>query len=255
MRRTAGVRVAAILALFVGLMASGVARAFDHSHSAFDQVLRTYVSDGRVAYGKLAADRAGLDGYLASLAAVEPAELEGFTREQAMAFWINAYNAATLRLIIDHRPAVGIRDIDGAWDRITFDLAGEKLTLNHVEHEILRKRYPDPRLHMVLVCAAKSCPKLASHAFTADTLEQRLDEAARAFARDTTRNRYEGGVLYVSRIFEWYGGDFVPRFAPDGDDKDAIRGFFAHYLDEPALAGSDTEIRYLDYDWSLNGTF
>jgi len=255
MRRAPRARIAAILVLLVGLMASGVARAFDHSHSAFDQVLRTYVSDGWVAYGKLAANRAGLDGYLTSLAAVEPAELQRFTREQAMAFWINAYNAATIRLILDHQPAVGIRDIDGAWDAITFDLAGQQVTLNHVEHEILRAEYPDPRLHVVLVCAAKSCPKLASHAVTADTLEQRLDEAARAFARDTTRNRYDGSVLYVSHIFDWYGGDFVARFAPDGDEKAAIRGFFAHYLEKPTLAGSDAEIRWLDYDWSLNGTF
>ncbi len=236
------------------------AAGFDHRHALLDAVLRTHVSGGAVAYGALAADRGGLDSYLAGLAAVTPAELAGFEREQAMAFWINAYNAATLRLILDNGPLASIRDIEEPWDRPTFSLAGQQVTLNHIEHEILRKQYPDARLHMVLVCAARSCPDLRSSAYVAGKLEEQMDTASREFVGDGERNRFDAGAraLHVSRIFEWYGGDFVSQYAErggGGDEAAGIRGFFASHLANDAVASPDVTVHWLEYDWALNGSF
>ncbi len=233
---------------------------FDQGHVLFDSVLRTYVAEGQVRYGDLAADRGGLDSYLAGLASVTPEELAAFDRPQAMAFWINAYNAATLALILDNGPLDSIRDIEEPWDRPTFSLAGQEVSLNHVEHEILRKQYPDARLHMVLVCAARSCPKLQSWAYVGASLETQMDEASRGFLTDIERNRFDAGgkVLHASRIFEWYGGDFVAQYAQrggGGDEQAAIRGFFASYLSDEAVASPDVRIEWLEYDWALNGSF
>ncbi len=248
------------ITLLAALWLAGPAHAFDHTHANFDQVLRTHVKGGWVAYGELAADRTGLDTYVDSLAAVDGAEVAGFSRAEAMALWINAYNALTLEVMIDHGPVASIRDIEGAWDGIRHDVAGRSLTLNEIEHEILRKLYPDARLHMVLVCAARSCPKLYAGAFTPANLEQRLDAASAGFVTDDQRNVWSasGGELEVSRIFEWYGGDFVDRYASKGGGDDAtagIRGFFAAYLDDPAVGQSTVKVSYLDYDWSLNGSW
>jgi hypothetical protein len=234
--------------------------AFDHQHSTLGAVLGTHVSDGVVAYGALAADRGALDGYLASLAALSPEELDGFSREQAMALWINAYNASTVRLILDNGPLASIRDIDEPWDKPTFAVAGQDVSLNHIEHEILRKQYPDARLHMVLVCAARSCPNLQSHAYVAERLGEQMDGASRAFVGDDQRNRFDAsaGVLRVSRIFEWYGSDFVSQYAQrggGGDEAAAIRGFFSSFSADDTVASPDVTVEWLEYDWALNGSF
>ena len=248
------------LALAAVLLLAGPALAFDHSHAPLDQLLRAHVREGLVNYGSLSADRAQMDAYVGSLAAVDGTELAEFSREEAMAFWINAYNALTLKVILDHVPVGSIRDIDGAWDAIQHDVAGRSLTLNEIEHQILRKLYADARLHMVLVCAARSCPKLHDGAFTPSNLNQRLDEASVGFVSDERRNRFDRdrNELAVSKIFEWYGSDFVGQYAAAGDGEDvhaAIRGFFATYLEEPAASSSDVTVTYLDYDWSLNGSW
>jgi hypothetical protein len=247
-------------ALVAALWLAGAAQAFDHTHTPLDQVLQAHVSGGSVDYGSLATDRGALDAYLDTLADVGSGDVAGFSRQEAMAFWINAYNALTLKVILDHGQVASIRDIDGAWDGIRHDVAGRSLTLNEIEHQILRKHYPDARLHMVLVCAARSCPKLHAGAFTPTNLAQRLDAASTGFVRDSKRNRFdpEAGELTVSRIFEWYGTDFVGKYAEAGHGDDAsagIRGFFATYLDEPAAGAAEVTVSYMDYDWSLNGSW
>lgn len=248
------------IALAAALWLAGPAQAFDHTHATLDQVLRAHVAGGSVSYGALAADRGPLDGYLDTLAAIDSGDVAGFSREEAMSFWINAYNALTLKVILDHGPVDTIRDIDGAWDEIRHDVAGRPLTLNEIEHQILRKHYPDARLHMVLVCAARSCPKLHAGAFTPANLNQRLDAASTGFVADAQRNRFdpEAGELTVSRIFEWYGTDFIGEYAEAGHGEDAsagIRGFFATYLEEPAAGAAEVTVSYMDYDWSLNGSW
>ena len=236
------------------MTASAPAEAFDHTHRAFDQLLRTQVSEGRVQYGALSKNRAGLDSYTRGLATVTPAEEKRFSDRQALAFWINAYNALTLQLVIDEAPKKSIRDLGDPWKTFSFDVAGRKLTLDQIEHQIVRKRWKDPRIHAVLVCAAKSCPILESRVFVAATLDARLEAAARRWARDPSKNRREGGKLRVSRIFEWFGQDFVGRYGNGSEAvPDAVRGFLSHFLGEDIPATEPIE--YMSYDWSLNGAW
>jgi hypothetical protein len=255
-KRVTGSTLTALASLFLVTPAF----AFDHAHSQLDKVLRAHVKQGQVNYGDLARHRAELDGYVAGLAAVSLEQERSFSPRQAKAFWINAYNALTLKLILDEKPRTSIRDIDQAWDRPRFEVAGREVSLNDIEHKILRPRFKDPRLHAVLVCAARSCPILEAKVFRAKGLERRLEAANRRFARDKSRNRFdqEAKVIYASRIFEWYGDDYIARYAKTGGGEDklaAVRGFFIEEVGAPAAAAGGAELRYLDYDWSLNGNW
>ncbi len=261
-RRIVAAHAATPGTLAVALLLTTVAGAapFDHDHARWDAVLQAHVEDGWVQYGAIRDDPAELDTYLASLAAVKPEELAGFSREQAMALWINAYNALTVATLVRRGPVDSIRDIDGVWSAIEHDVAGQRVTLDHVEHQILRERYPDPWLHVALVCGARSCPILEDRAYTAANLQPMMARAAKRFAHDEERNRWdpETRTLRVSRIFEWFGADFVARYAAvvGGDDETAaIRGFFAAHLVDPDIAGEEVRVEYLDYDWQLNGSW
>ncbi|MEZ4273602.1 MAG: DUF547 domain-containing protein [Myxococcota bacterium] len=250
-------------ARWLGLVVAGVvigaaapAWAFDHSHERFDGVLRKYVDGGGVRYGALDKDRQSLDSYIQSLGDLPVSEFEKFSREEAMAFWINAYNALTLQLILDKHPSKSIRDIDDPWDKPKFRVVGKAMSLNDIEHETLRKRFKDARVHAVLVCAAKSCPILQNRAYVAKDLDQQLNRACQRWARDKTRNRFDkkDNELQVSKIFSWYGKDFIEQYAARGGGKGvdaAIRGFMREFGELPI--STDENIAYLDYDWRLNG--
>jgi len=226
---------------------------FDHNHTQLSQVLSQTVDSGSVSYGEITAIRHKLDAYLAGLRTVSPQAVREFARSEAMAFWINAYNALTLQLILDEQPKDSIKDIWSPWGRERFIVAGAKISLNTIEHEILRKNFGDPRIHAALVCASKSCPILESRAFTSGDLNQRLDHAMLRFLQDPFRNRYDRttNTLRVSQIFKWYGDDFIERFASGQNKSKAIRAVFKHY----GVNVGDAEIEWLDYDWSLNGTW
>ena len=247
-----------IVVLVTAVPSASRAASFDHTYRALDKVLHTYVKDGLVAYGTLKRNRKNLDAYTDSLETLSIKTLAGFSQKQAMAFWINAYNALTLRLILDEQPQRSIRDLKHPWKKKRFTIAGKLMSLDDIEHAILRKTYRDGRLHAVLVCAARSCPILESHAFLPDRLEEQLEYAAQRFARDTQRNRYDakGKELQISRIFEWYGQDLIEQYArtqQKPNKEAAIRSFFEHFLKRDIPA--DTRISYLDYDWTLNGSW
>jgi hypothetical protein len=160
---------------------------------------------------------ADLDRTLRTLEAVDGASYREWTRAQQLAFWINAYNAYTVRLILDHYPVRSIRSI-GFWPLAAFRtsfipmkaLTGRQLSLNDIEHEVLRKRFREPRIHFAAVCASKGCPTLRSEAYRATELDRQLDESARAFLRDPSKNRFEerAATLYLSSIFKWFREDF-----------------------------------------------
>jgi hypothetical protein len=186
-----------------------------------------------------------------------------------MAFWINAYNLFTLRAIVDHYPIHGswfslaprnsIRQIDGVWTTLKWRAAGRDVTLDQIEHGILRPEFADARVHMAVNCASKSCPPLRAEPYAAADLDRQLDDAARRYLASPAGTRVDGGRLRVSRIFEWYGDDFVQRYAPmhpgSGRATDrAIRGFVEAYgpPEAAAAARSGIAIGFLDYDWSLN---
>ena len=237
------------------LWASSAAAAFDHTHPTWDALLRKNVVllDGgkasRVRYAGMADERAQLKRYLEALSATPRSEFDRWSRAEQMAFLINAYNAFTVEKILGRYP-----DIRSIWDYGKlfgnpfkdefFSLLGRRASLDWIEHDTLRKHYRDPRLHYVLNCASVGCPMLRAEPYAAPRLEAQLEDQARRFLSDATRNRYGDGRLQVSKIFDWYKEDFEPRPA-----------YFARYA---ALLGTDAAtagrapITFLDYDWALN---
>ncbi len=176
-----------------------------------------------------------------------------WSRAEKIAFWINAYNAYTVRLILDHHPLRSIRKIGwlpGAAFRLPFipmqGLRGDDMSLDDIEHRVLRAEFGEPRIHFALVCAARSCPPLRAEAYRAADLDQQLDDQGRRFLGDVAKNRLDraAGTLYLSAIFKW--------FQPDFETSGPLSAFVAPYLDRQASELADVEIEFLDYDWSLN---
>lgn len=224
---------------------------FDQSHAIFDSVLKQYVKNARVDYAALKAHPQDLNRYLDQVAAVSKAEFKKWSEPQQIAFLSNAYNAYTLRLIIDHYPLKSIKDIggfiSGPWDQPVVKLFGETMDLNTVEQKILRKDYTEPRLHFVLVCAAKGCPPLRSESYVATRLEEQLVDQAKQFLAESAKNRIVATerTVYLSPIFKWYGGDFEKKSG-------SVLAALKPYWPGKATATDGFKIRYTDYDWSLN---
>jgi len=230
-------------------------------HAPWDRLLRSFVEDGFVDYACFAAHRGILDRYLERLAAVDPEKLP---QPERKALWIDAYNAFTVALILEHYPGIAsIKEIPRAdrWLAARWVVGGRRHSLDEIEHRILRPRFHDPRIHFAIVCASKSCPDLASEAYVAGRLDAQLDRAARRFLGDETKGLraavergWLGGerpTLRVSAIFDWFAEDFeraagsvVAFVEPFLEPED--RAFVAAHRD--ALA-----VRFLSYDWSLNG--
>ena len=207
-------------------------------HTAWNTLLGKHVSSsGRVDYRGFAQDEAALEDYLATLAEEVPGT--DWTRDESLAYWINAYNAYTVKLILNNWPVESIRDIDEPWEQKWIDLAGRSYSLNQIEHEIIRPTFDEPRIHFALVCAARSCPPLPNTAFTAQNLDQLLEQRARKFINNEELNVTQEVVVRVSPLFDWYGEDF-------GNVKDYLNRYLATDIPD------GKEITFLDYDWSLN---
>ena len=204
-----------------------------------------------VRYGAVSAeDRARLDAWIDMTAAFDPRDA---SREAQMAYWINLYNALTVQLILDHPSVDSIREISsgflsfGPWDREVVTVAGMALTLNDIEHRILRPLFKDPRIHFAVNCASIGCPNLAAEAYSAKNLEALLDAGAGAYVNHPRGVRFEGSRLHLSSIFDWYRTDF-----PEG--RAGLYGWLAEHA-APALA---ERLRAYDggfrdtYDWALN---
>jgi hypothetical protein len=232
-------------------------RQVDVDHSAWDRLLRDYLDtaypDGIHRFGYAAVsppDRRLLDDYIASLAGLSVADL---TRAQQQAYWINLYNALTVRLILDNPGVTSIRKIKdglfsvGPWNRDVVVVNGKALTLNDIEHRILRPLYRDPRVHFAVNCASLGCPNLAAQAYTADNLEALYESGARAFVNHSRGVTRQGRQLRLSSIFDWFAEDF-------GEDRQALLNWLSRYA-EPELADTLRSwrgpVRY-DYDWTLN---
>ncbi len=241
------------------------AEGFDHAYTTWDKVLRRHVDDrGRVDYAAVAEDP-GLDAFLAELAAVPPDRVAAFSDEQKVAFYVNAYNAITFATIVAAMPTDSIRDIrPDPWEATRWTVGGRRMSLNEIEHKKLRRDLSEPRVHFVLVCAAVSCPVLPDRAVLPEGLDEQLERAARAFFTDPARNRVDRSSrkVYLSRILDWYGDDFIGAEAPELkldrlDAKEAaVVRTMAKYLgeaDRAFLAEGDFTIVLSEYDWSLNG--
>ncbi len=246
------------LILAAAALCASQALAFDHT--AWDGLLKKHVvvlegaKASQVRYSGMAAERAALQGYLHSLSQVTQKEFGTWSRAQRMAFLINAYNAFTVEKILTRYP-----DIGSIWDfgklignpfrDEFFVLLEGRRSLDWIEHETLRKTYGDPRIHYAVNCASIGCPMLREEAYAAERLEAQLEDQARRFLSDRSRNRLRGGRLEVSKIFDWFRQDFEPR-----------ERYFARYAallaDAPEEQGlireGKAKLVFLDYDWTLN---
>jgi hypothetical protein len=209
-------------------------------HTLWDRLLQKYVNEkGNVNYKGFLKNKEQLTLYLNQLAT--NTVKDSWSKEDKLAYWINAYNAYTVKLILDNYPLKSIKDIKDPWD-VRFIKIGEKwMTLNDIEHNILRKM-EEPRIHFAIVCASVSCPKLSNKAFTAENLEQQLSLATTSFLADASRNTITPTELKLSKIFRWFAKDFKQ----DGD----IISFIKAYTKVDIL--ENAKISFEDYDWNLN---
>ena len=228
-------------------------------HSSWDLFLSRYLVAGhpsginRVRYGDVTAeDRRKLEDYIGDLQAVAVSELN---RDEQMAYWINLYNAVTIEIVLDHYPVSSITRIDispglfsrGPWDAEVLNIEGEVLSLNDVEHRILRPVWQDPRVHYAVNCASIGCPNLQSKAYTGANLEGLLDKGAREYVNHPRGASFQGERLVLSSIYDWFQEDF------SGSEEGVLRHLrrYAAPELEAKLAGYSGRIGY-QYDWSLN---
>lgn len=209
-------------------------------HASWDNMLQTFVSsNGQVDYKGWKSQEAKLDRYLQDLGQAVPA-MDDLSNE-AKAYWINAYNAFTVKLILSRYPVKSIMDIHSgkAWDVTWIQLGGKKYSLNEIEHQILRPNFQDPRIHFAVNCAARSCPPLWNRAYLPKMLDRQLDERTRLFINDVSFNSVKPGSAKLSRIFDWYRDDFG----------DLVSFINQHSLVKLKPGGS---ISFQEYNWDLN---
>jgi len=239
-------------------------------HAAFTRVLQQVVRGPLVDYAGLVRLRDDLDLYIASLGATAPSTIEAAPRDAQLALWINAYNACMLKLVTDHYPirrggaglfgsirnmfagypANSVWQIRDVFSRAHCPVAGAQRSQDEIEHEIIRPRFGEPRIHFAVNCAARSCPVLWPEAYEADRLDDQLDRAVRQLMSNPTHFRIDRGsptTLRLNRVLDWYQEDF--------DGVDGIRMFFADYAvgsDRDLLVDNRTQVAFFEYDWTLN---
>ena len=242
--------------LFVTMLAQAESQSgVDPDTEAWARVLASYHHAGGVDYEALMLDRGDLDRYLSSLGEVS---LEGWSREQKIAFWCNAYNAVVIHFVLESLPGLGsVKDVPGFFDELTFKVAGRERTLDEIE--TAARDLEDPRVHFAVVCASTSCPDLQPEPFRAVALDSQLEAATRQFLEDSSKGlRWapEDEQLLLSSIFKWYAGDFtggstVVAFFARGA---LVEWLLPHLPTELAeeLRRAEPSVRYMDYDWTLN---
>jgi Protein of unknown function, DUF547 len=258
------------------LISVAVVGQAEFDYSGYAEILKRYVDDdGMVNYAELNANRKDLDAFITSLGNLKTAAYKKWSTKERTAFWINAYNAITLRAIIDHYPinASGpgtsrypensIRQIPGVWKKLTFNVRGKKWTLDKIEHTALRGWYNEPRIHLALVCAAISCPPLRNGPFYASKLDEQFGDQTRKFLARSKNFRIDrkNKIVYLSSIFKWFGKDFIKTygtkkgFAKQNKSQKAVLNYLAEFLDGPDakyLRGKKYKVKYIKYNWALN---
>jgi hypothetical protein len=231
------------------------------SHSLFTNILEDYVQNGNVNYSGLSSDDR-FETYLTQLSETNPDTIA--KKNDQLAFWINAYNAFTLKIICDNYPLESIRDLNTGgtiiayalkktvWDKDFIVIYDQKMNLNHIEHDIVRPVYDDPRAHFALVCAAVSCPPLRREAYEGNKLNEQLDEQGKIFMAQSEKNYFlvEEKEAYLSKILDWYGKDF-------GQSDEEILLYLTAFLPKSIADAiinepKEWDIKHTEYDWSLN---
>jgi hypothetical protein len=221
------------------------------SHALFDSLLRKYVNtEGMVDYKGFIKDSVAFNSYLDLLSKNHPNE-KNWSRDERLAYWLNAYNAFTIKLICNYYPVKSIKDVkkgiplvSDTWTIEFIKIENRTYNLNNIEHNIVRPTFNDPRVHFALNCASLSCPKLLGESYKADILQTQLDAQAKEFLRDTQRNKIiNANKAELSKLFTWFAGDFK-KVAP------SVVAFINKYSDTKLV--ENAQIDYLEYDWGLN---
>jgi len=253
--------------------------AFDKSYEIYNSLLQKYVRDGRVDYEGFIESRGEFEAFLKAMGSIDPEEFGSWAENDKLAYWINAYNAFTIKAIIDHypiersfslvgifyAPSNSILQIKGVWKKLRFRAVGRMVTLDEIEHQILRKEFNEPRIHTAIVCASVSCPNLSSEAYSGGEIQEQLTAASLRFV-----NNPDKGVLIdkkdnrvnVSKIFKWFGDDFIKNygvvvsFKNKSLKENAVLNFILDYLVSESkkeyLKNNNFKLGYLKYDWHLN---
>ncbi len=245
---------------------------FDHEYRSYGQLLRNHAEWTLFDYAGLVRNTPLLQEVVREITQASKETVKTWTREQRLAYWINAYNIFTLKAIVNNYPIQGtwfsfsprnsIKQIHGVWDELTWNAGGRNVTLDQIEHEILRPLFNEPRIHFAINCASVSCPPLRCEPYQSDHLEQQLSLATRDYLASNLGLQVNGSTLHVSSLFDWYGHDFIPHFshlieAKRSEKELAILGVIVKYGPETAgtiALRSDTRIRFLRYNWRLNDT-
>jgi len=225
------------------------AQAATVNHAIWAELLNKYIKQAGVDYTGFKSEEDRLDQYLMVL---ENTDSKSLNQSDQFAFYTNAYNAWTIKLILNGYPGVkSIKDLGSflksPWEKKFVRLDGDVTTLDHIEHNILRPRFKDPRVHFAINCSAASCPPLRPEPYLGDSLDQQLNDSTRSFLNNPSSYRFDGNTLYVSRIFKWFSEDF----------NDDVLGFYLKYAEgelkkQLAQKKDALQIKYLHYDWSLN---
>jgi hypothetical protein len=235
---------------------ASTAQTFDHNHRGFAEFLGNFVSDSGVDYAALASIKPALEAYVLQLATVTT---QDFNRDQQIAFWVNAYNALTVKLILDEKQPKSIMELDGGkvWDTRKYNIAGKLRTLNDIEHKMARP-LTDGRVHAVLNCASKGCPPLLATPLVGENIESQLNKAATRWVKLNAFTRTENSVA-VNQIFQWFADDFAKWQTPsiqglEPKETAALRfiGAFGPAGLAEELATEGITVSYAKYDWSLN---
>lgn len=225
--------------------------AFDHTHEQFSKVLKNNTkkieNQVLVNYKQLKKHPEELIAYTEQLEDLSKKEFDQFSKNQKLAFWINAYNAYTLQIIIRNYPVKSIKDIgslfSSTWSKEFIPLFGKKMSLDNIEHDTIRKNFKEPRIHFAVNCASLGCPSLLQEAFNSEHLSAQLEAATKNFLGNKSKNFYRSPdkVLYISKIFKWYGADFNAKYK-------GHMNFIRKYIKVP----KSTPVEWNEYDWNLN---
>jgi hypothetical protein len=233
-----------------GSIALPDSQASPPNHQPWTLLLQKHVDEkGLVDYKSFQQDRPALQAYLSSLEAQPPAP--HWTEAEQLAYWINAYNAFTIELVLEHYPLESIKDIGSRiqvpfvntpWDIKFIKPGGREYHLNNIEHNIIREEFDEPRIHFALVCAAYSCPKLRREAYTSEKLDSQLNEQAREFLENPNKNQISRRALKISKLFDWYRDDFTRQ--------GSLIDFLNQHTD--VAIAPNASLSYMEYDWRLN---
>ena len=222
------------------------------NHDEWTALVKKHVGeDGLVDYKGFIADKAKLQTYLDKLSANPPGDK--WSKEDKIAYWLNAYNAFTIKLIVDNYPVKSIKDlgpknqvifVNTPWDKDFFKIGDKTMSLNDIEHRILRKNFEEPRIHFALNCASMSCPKLRREAYDGSKLDAQLADQAKEFLGDKKRNEISANNPKVSSIFKFYGSDITKWSGK------SLIDYINIYA--PVKINAGAKLEYLDYDWSIN---